>query len=262
MKEEQFNLTFKWIGQATWILSIDDVKIACDPVLCPKDTVQVYALGMKGRRMTDPAYDAQDFSDIDFWLITHNHEDHLDKKGLEAISPRSKVITHKNAAKMLRRNSLHDVAALNAGQKITFERKNLSIEIEAIPAMHAKSFLITLFSGVNGYWITVRKDQARLQIYITGDTVVHKKVIQALSGRTADILIPFMGAAYGDRSWGPLTLNAKGLKKFVQIVEPRIILPVHFGTFSHLTEPVSALEALNDARMKIMKEGQTLGFTL
>ena len=30
---EDFEITFKWVGAATWVLTIDGVKIGCDPVL-------------------------------------------------------------------------------------------------------------------------------------------------------------------------------------------------------------------------------------
>jgi len=33
-------LIFNWIGGATFVLSIGDLNIACDPVLCEKETIQ------------------------------------------------------------------------------------------------------------------------------------------------------------------------------------------------------------------------------
>ena len=36
------DVRFKWIGGATWLLEVGDVRIGCDPVLCPMGTVQDY----------------------------------------------------------------------------------------------------------------------------------------------------------------------------------------------------------------------------
>ncbi len=36
------DIEFNWIGGATFVLTLDNLKIACDPVLCKKGIVQDY----------------------------------------------------------------------------------------------------------------------------------------------------------------------------------------------------------------------------
>lgn len=84
-------MIINWIGGATFILSIGNLNIAVDPVLCQKGTVQDY-FWFKSERIEQPVYSEGDFENIDLWLITHNHEDHLDSIGLSKISSSSKVI--------------------------------------------------------------------------------------------------------------------------------------------------------------------------
>ncbi len=65
--KKPFNFHFKWIGAATWIMKINELKIACDPVLCPKNTVQQYAPGYKSKRLTEPVFEEErhgTFADI------------------------------------------------------------------------------------------------------------------------------------------------------------------------------------------------------
>ncbi len=38
-------ITFQWVGGATFILSTGNLKIACDPVLCPKNTLEGKPIG-------------------------------------------------------------------------------------------------------------------------------------------------------------------------------------------------------------------------
>lgn len=264
MKMNTFNLSFKWVGCATWILSIDNVKISSDPVLCPKGTVQHYQFGFKSIRRTEPMFCDDEFKDIDIWLISHNHKDHIDKEGLAVIDPKSTIITNRNTMKTLRTINPEKVFPIAWGQTYNYMKEDVSIEIEAIPAVHASNPIVAVISGsVNGYWLTIAKGQFRIHCYVTGDTTDNKKVINALSNRKADVLIPHMGAAYKDSFGGPLTLCAESLKTIVNTIHPDLILPVHYGTFSHLLdEPISAVENLNDNKVKVLNEGQTHNFSI
>jgi len=144
---------FKWIGGATWTLSLDGLKIACDPVLCKAGTVQDY-FWFTSRRLNDPAFTGSDFEGVDLWLLTHGHEDHLDTEGLKVISGSQKIIANVGGAK-------------------------------------------------KGTWM------------------------------------------------GSLTLTSKMLKRFGQVLHPKLIIPVHHGTFSHYNEPIERL--FRHADMPVVK---------
>jgi N-acyl-phosphatidylethanolamine-hydrolysing phospholipase D len=188
-------IAFYWIGGATFILSIGNLNIGVDPVLCEKGTVQDY-FWFKSKRIEQPVYSDKDFENIDLWLITHNHEDHLDSMGLSKISKSSKIISNNNASKVLQESGKNDLTVLSWKQTKAFNLKGYKIEIEAIPAIHGVNPLSALFAGkVNGYYLTISKGQEKARIYITGDTVYKNKIIKALENKQIDLLIPNMGAA-------------------------------------------------------------------
>ena len=250
-------ISFKWIGAATWILNVDGLKIACDPVLCPKGTVQQYGFGATGERRVAPMFTIEDFKDVDLWLITHDHEDHLDVRGLAAMDPDATIISNGKALKTLKQIYPQKLQVLKWHQTASLHVKGLAVEIEAIPTVHASNFLVAGYlSGGNGYWLTIRKNTTSTSIYVTGDTVPHRTVLTALKNRKADILIPNMGAVNKGHFGGPLTLSAAGLKMIISATNPEIIIPVHFGTFSHFVEPIAELAGWNDPRIKILKEGE------
>jgi L-ascorbate metabolism protein UlaG (beta-lactamase superfamily) len=253
---KKFKIHFKWIGSATWVLNINDLKIACDPVLCPKGTVQKYAPGFKSKRLTDPVFEKDDFQNIDIWLISHEHEDHLDTYGLSEINPEAIIVANKKAKKILQAIHPVNLNIVRHNQDLTFEIKGMTVEIKAVPAVHGSNPLSAfMLGGGNGYWLTIKTEDAVLNIYVSGDTISHKKVINALHGYKADILIPNIGAPFQRAFGGPFTFTIKTLQPVIDTIKPDIILPVHFGTFSHFRESSSTIKEWTDERVKIFVEG-------
>jgi len=255
---KDFVITFKWVGAATWVLSIDDLKIGCDPVLCKKGTLQDH-IYFKAKRRTEPKFDIEDFEDIDFWLLTHAHEDHIDVHGLGVIEPNVKIYANSNLRRWLKLIYATNVDYVKAGMKREFKKNNIKVTIEAVPCVHASNFLAAMLTGsVNGYWLTVEKDRITKTIYITGDTINHKKVRKYLKGRKADILIPNVGGGGLGKFGSPYTFTASQLMDFSKTIEPSIILPVHHKTFSLYKEPIEKLNEWNDKRVFMFDEGAKL----
>ena len=256
------HIAFTWIGGATWILDIEGIRIACDPVLCPAGTVQNYTF-FSSKRLNEPVFTETAFQDIDLWLITHGHEDHLDQAGSTHIQPEATVITHHNALKKLQQAGLQKIVVLQWREQQSYDMKGKQIAIEAIPAIHGVNPLVAwLAGGVNGYWITVQDPECSVSFYITGDTVLHRNVLRTLQGRPVDILIPNMGAVK-QKSWmGALTLSAAMLRKLMALLQPKYCIPVHFGTFEHYIEPISTVETQGNAPIVILKPGQTYTIVL
>lgn len=71
-------------------------------------------------------------------------------------------------------------------------------------------------------------------------------------------LIPNFGAAQKDKWYGPLTLNKSMLKYFIKKLNHKIVLPVHFGTFTHYIEGKTELLSLNDSRILVLKEEEQI----
>ncbi len=248
-------ITFNWIGGATFILSIDDLKIAVDPVLCRKGTIQDY-FWFKSVRIEDPIYSKTDFQNIDIWLITHKHKDHLDDLGLSKISKDTMIVSNYNTAPILLDKDVKKLTVLRWKQSQVFKIKKFTIQITAIPAIHGVNPVSAFFAGnVNGYFISISKGTITKTIYITGDTVYKKKVVQALINKKINLLIANMGAAQKGTWMMTLTLTTKMLKKMMSKLQPDCVIPVHYGTFSHYNESVNTIKSCNDNRLKIVSVG-------
>src|SRR3989338_3900316 len=103
--------TIRSIGGATFVYSIstnqnEKLTIACDPVLCPKGQVHDYGL-FKSTRLQEPELEGEgDLKDVDIWLLTHGHEDHLDIFGFQKIlsgKSNSIIIAHPSVENLLKK---------------------------------------------------------------------------------------------------------------------------------------------------------------
>lgn len=246
----------QWIGGATCILTIGDVQIAVDPVLCPKGTVQDY-FWFKSERIEEPVYQVSDFESVDLWLLTHDHEDHLDDAGLSVIDDHTAIISNKNAAKKLESRHRSNLTILRHHETTVMHINGYRVEIEAIPAIHGVNPLSALFAGkVNGYLITVSKDDESTIVYLTSDTVYKRSVIKSIDSRPIDLLIANMGAAKAGSWIMTLTLNSRMLKQMIEDLKPKRVVPIHFGTFEHYREPIDEIKLLKDERIQFLALGK------
>lgn len=259
---DQTDLAFHWVGGATWILTVDGIKMAGDPVLCPAGTVQDYGW-FRSRRLEDPVYTEEDFRDVDLWLITHAHEDHLDAQGLAQIGPTSHVVTHANALPKLQQTRCTSVTPLAWHQQHRLTIRRYEFVIEAMPAIHGVNPVSAwVAGGVNGYWLTLNTAGTTRSFYVTGDTVTARSVLRALHGRRVDTLIPYMGAAKQGSWIMALTLSAQMLRQMKELLQPQVTIPVHFGTFEHYVEPIAKVAAWCDETIRILAPGQRCPLTL
>ncbi len=252
-------IKFKWIGAACFVMEIDDqFKIACDPCLSPIGAKFDFKY-FKSERTIGPEYEDNDFRGIDLWLLTHNHEDHLDGDGLAVLDKDSVKLCHKNVVRKLAEAGMNRIDSVTWGEYRTFTKDRLEVSIRAVPAVHGSNFLASYFAGgVNGYWLEAKKGSETKSIYITGDTICHPTVEKFIGNKICDILIPNMGAVKEKFFGGPLTMNNKMLVHLIDCLEPLAVLPVHYGDFSHYSGGFPELDLHHKTIVKRTKRGKEI----
>jgi len=254
---------FKWIGGATWILSFNGTAIACDPVLCPGGTIQDYFY-FKTMRLTQPEFDPSDFENIDLWLLTHNHEDHLDKEGLKHVGKNSFIVTDKSLKKHLNRREYPHVIHLPWGEEEEIKINQFNIRVRAIPAIHAKrSIFSSLIGNGNGYILDIKERESSFRIYVTGDAVYDERIIQYTGLEHIDIVIANAGSAMiGDsilsRIIGRVTNNSNDIINLNSDLRPGNLIPVHWGTFSHYAETIKPDTFQKYINIRFLNPGETI----
>jgi len=256
---------FKWIGGATWILCFNGTRIGCDPVLCPEGSIQDYFY-FKTRRLNPPQFETSEFDDIDLWLLTHDHEDHLDNEGLKRIKKNRVIITDKSLKKRFKKKEYPLVTHLPWGEEKEIRINQFNIEIRSIPAIHAKRRIFSpLIGNGNGYILIISDSNSSWRIYVTGDAVYDERIIQYTGLEHIDILIANAGSAMiGDsilsRIIGRVTNNSNDIIDLNSDLKPGNLIPVHWGTFSHYAEKIRPETFRNFSNIRFLNPGETIKF--
>ncbi|MGL5354709.1 MAG: MBL fold metallo-hydrolase, partial [Clostridium sp.] len=185
--------------------------------------------------------------------------DHIDKKGLNVIENGSKIVSHKNACKLLKKKSDIDTTYLEWMEKKSFVIKGYNIEVEAIKAIHGMNLLAKiLMGGVNGYLITIHKGSEKKTIYVTSDAVYSDDIVNTLKNKNIDILVANLGQAKSKMIGGPFTMNVDMLNKFIVNLNPTVVLPIHTNDFAHFETTKSDLaRIINKNKLRILENGES-----
>lgn len=244
-------IEFIWVGTATFVININNtLKIACDPCLVPKDEVVKFS-SFSSTRLQGAKYDKNTFKNIDIWLLTHNHLDHLDDYGKKVIEEDAKIICCKNVFEELKGK---DVSVLDWEEEKVIQKGKYKIKIIAIPAYHGNNIIMRKIIGkVNGYFLKISDDKEEKTIYITSDTVYHKSITKIFKDKNVDVLIANVGEALKNMFGGPITMSPSMLNKVKEDINPKKIIPIHYDDFSHF---INNKDALNLAGYTIYERGK------
>jgi L-ascorbate metabolism protein UlaG (beta-lactamase superfamily) len=220
-----------WLGHATVLLEVAGARLLTDPLLRGR----VAHL----RRRAPHAGAAVAVEPVDAVLISHVHHDHLDRGSLRRLErAQTQALVPPGAAPLLRGLGFAGVRELHVGEVATIG----DAEVEAVPAWHPTR-----------RWPHRATHQAlgflAERIWFAGDTDLDP-AMEALHGRVDVALLPIWG--WGPRL-GPGHLDPAAAARAAALVAPRIVIPIHWGTFlplgaarrhaAVLSEPAEAFAA-------------------
>ncbi len=151
--------------------------------------------------------------DADFILITHDHYDHFSPEDIaKTAGPHTILIVPENMKDkaMQLDTAMSDIVTVKPGEKKEVE----GLVLETVPAYNKLKPFHPKKAGWVGYILEV--DGSR--IYIAGDT---DATDEAENVRCDVAMVP-VGGTY--------TMNAKKAAELVNKIEPKVAIPVHYGT--------------------------------
>ena len=225
-----------WLGHATVLIETPNgTRFMIDPFIAqnpkyPKD----YVLPEK----------------IDYVLLSHGHGDHISDAVPVATKHGSTVVAIYELAAYIGGKGVPNILGMNLGG--TAQLGDVAVTmVEATHSAAAQDEQGTHYVGVaTGFVLSIADGPV---LYHAGDTGVFgdMKLIGELY-RPEVAMIP-IGGFY--------TMGPKEAALAVRLLEPKMVLPIHFGTFPPLTGTPAQLSALVDtAKVQVVdwKPGQTL----
>jgi L-ascorbate metabolism protein UlaG (beta-lactamase superfamily) len=204
-------LTF--VGHSTVLIELDGLRILTDPLLRGR-FVHV-------RRRVPPVNPAL-VADVDVVLVSHCHHDHLDRPSLRKVGRNATVVVPRGARRLVPRFGIGRVEEVVEGEKRSFG----GVEVHATHAEHRPGRILRRGPAAIGFSI-----KGTRQLYFAGDTDLFPGM-RDLRGGLDVALLPIS-------SWGTHLgsghLDPARAAEALTLLEPRVAIPIHWGTFRSIT---------------------------
>jgi L-ascorbate metabolism protein UlaG (beta-lactamase superfamily) len=196
-----------WIGHATVLIEVDGARLLTDPLLRP---------WLAHLRRHGPPPPAGLADNLDAVLISHLHLDHLDLPSLRRIPRTTRLLAPRGAGRLLRREGFPHAEEIAAGEQVDVA----GATVTAVPAVHdGRRFPYGPSADTLGF-------VAGGRIYFAGDTDLFDGMAELTGMELA--LLPVWG-------WGPSLgeghLDPTAAARAAALVQPRMAVPIHWGTF-------------------------------
>ena len=193
------------------LIELGGVRLLTDPLLRP---------GFAHIKRHAPPPDADVTERVDAVLISHLHLDHLDLPSLRRLDGPFRLLAPRGAGSFLRLHGFAHVEELACGESRDVE----GIEVVATPAVHDNRRWPALGPQASPIGFVVRGARS---IYFAGDTDLFEQM-DGLEPGLDVALLPVWG--WGPRL-GPGHLDPERAARAAQLLQPRVAVPIHWGTF-------------------------------
>ena len=204
-----------FLGHSTVRIELAGRTVLTDPLLFPRVGVL---------RRVVPLPDPAAWAQVDVVLISHLHADHLHVPSLRRLGAGPRIVVPRGAGAWLRAKGFPRVDELSAGETLT----DGDLRITAVPARHSgHRWGPRLTHGPQTESLGHLLEGDGATIYVSGDTDLFPGM-RRLGDRGVDVaLLPVWG--WGP-NLGPGHLDPVRAAEAVELVRPRVAVPVHWGT--------------------------------
>jgi L-ascorbate metabolism protein UlaG (beta-lactamase superfamily) len=225
-----------YIGHGTIQLQLDGISILTDPMLRNW-------LGPLHRQ--GPRPDPSVAREADAVLISHLHRDHLDIRSLRRLPSTTPLVIPRGARKWAERGGADQITELDVGDSFPLGE----VEVTAVKAVHNGHRDRTWGDPIQPLGYVIEAGNRR--IYFAGDTDLFPGMGEL--GAIDVALLPVWG-------WGTSVgnghLDPPRAAKALEMIRPRLAIPIHWGTFyllgmrlrhpEYLVDPPLEFERLAD----------------
>ncbi|MFC4496549.1 MBL fold metallo-hydrolase [Streptomyces ovatisporus] len=233
-----------FVGNATLLLRYGPVTLLTDPNLLHRGQLAHLGYGLLTRRLTEPALPPGGLpAGLDAVVLSHLHGDHWDRAARRRLDPGLPVLTTPHASRRLQGlQGFHRATGLATWQSHDLFKEGFRVRVTAVPGRHAGSAAlrrllppvmgsIVEFAGPGG--------EISLRIYLSGDTLPFAG-LREITERFPDIHLGVFHLG-GTRLPGGFVVTMDGRQggDLLDIVDPALVLPVHYDDYTVMKSPLS-----------------------
>lgn len=203
-----------YLGHSTVLLEMAGLRLLTDPILRAR-------VGPLVR--TEAPIAPEHWQSIDAVLVSHSHWDHLDYGSLRMVGMGVPIFVPTGMGARFRSRGFRHVEELSPGDAIRFG----PIHIRATDAAH-RGFPrpIGPTDLAIGFLLS-----AATTVYFPGDTALFDSMAELAQGLDL-ALMPVWG--WGPRAQSHEHLDPMGAARALQLLRPRVAIPIHWGTLHPL----------------------------
>jgi L-ascorbate metabolism protein UlaG (beta-lactamase superfamily) len=213
-----------WIGHSTVVIELDGLRVLTDPVLRARVAHLLRDVPLAG----DDAV-----GELDAVLVSHMHHDHFDPPSLRKVDRSAELIVPRGARKACAKIGFERVTELGVGDSVPVG----PVTVTGTYAAHRGGRLLDRGPEAIGFIIGGSE-----RAYFAGDTDIFPEM-RELRGGLDVALLPVGG--WGPKL-GPGHLDARRAAESLALLEPRVAVPIHWGTLYRMGMARSRRALLND----------------
>lgn len=234
-----------WMGHSSYYFQIDGQRFLVDPVF--SGNASPIPGTTKAFAGTD-IYNTDDFPEIDYLIISHDHYDHLDYKTIQNLKPKiKKVICGLGVGAHFERWGFEENQIIELDW---YEKSGLNknITITSTPARH---FSGRLFKRNTTLWSSYVLQTATKKIFIGGDSG-YDSHIKKIGEKFGPFDWAILENGQYNEKWRYIHTLPEEFGKVVEDLGTTNVLPVHSGKFSLAQhawdEPLKKLKAYSNGK--------------
>lgn len=214
-----------WFGHSSYFMQIDGKTFLVDPVF--SGSASPLSFTTKSFKGSD-IYSVQDFPDIDYLIISHDHWDHLDYKTILQLKPKvRKVITGLGTAAHLLSWGYDKNRIEEKDWNEQFIPENGFI-VNTVPARH---FSGRGFKRNRSIWLSFILITPTKKIFIGGDSGYDDHFAE-IGNRFGPFDLAILEDGQYNRYWKYIHMNPEETVQAAIDLRALKLLPVHWGKFS------------------------------
>jgi L-ascorbate metabolism protein UlaG (beta-lactamase superfamily) len=251
-------LGVRLIGGPTALLELGGLRLITDPTFDAPGSYDPRP-GVTLRKTTGPAVEPEELGAIDLVLLSHDHHlDNLDRSGRAYLERVPRVLTTISGAERLGGQA----QPLPNWESVEIERPGgATLRVTGVPAQHGPDGSEHITGEVTGF---VLSGEGLPSVYVSGDNA-SLDVVALIRERLGapDIAILFAGGAQiPDLGEAYITLSAALAAQATELLDARVVVPVHFEGWKHFSDGGDALRTAFDAagigdRLVLLQLGDT-----